>query len=83
MLGSVRWGRALGAGALVGVVSYLLLFPVITAYVVVLSLLNRAGQSSIDQFIFAYGASGMPTVHLLLVLLATFWVARRAAVARP
>ncbi len=80
-LGSVRWWWVLVTGTGVGVVSYLLLFPVITAYVVILSLLNRAAQSSIDQFIFAYGALGMPTMHLLLTALAASWVARRVGTA--
>ncbi len=80
-LGRVRWWWVLLTGAGVGVVSYLLLFPVITAYVVILSLFNRAAQSSIDQFIFAYGALGMPTMHLLLTALAASWVARRVGTA--
>ncbi len=80
-LGSVRWWWVLVTGTGVGVASYLLLYPVITAYLVILSLLDRAVWPSIEQFAFAYGALGMPTMHLLLTALAASWVARRVGAA--
>ena len=56
----------------------MLMFPVIIGYIVILSLLDQTVLPSQDQFLRVYAAVGAPTLHLLLVLLATFWVARRA-----
>ncbi len=58
--------------------SYLLLFPVIFGYFLVLSLLEREVQSSVVQFGYAYGAWGMPTIHMLLTAFAASWSARKA-----
>jgi tellurite resistance protein TehA-like permease len=54
----VRWWWVLATGVGVGVFSYLLLFPVILGYVLILSLLERNVQSSLEQFAYAYGAWG-------------------------
>src|SRR5919202_521409 len=79
-LSSVRWRWVLAAGAGVGIVSYLLMFPVIFGYVLTLYLLNRDIQSSL-QFGYAYGTWGMPLTHMLLTGLAASWVARKAETA--
>ena len=79
--GGVRWWWVFTAGAGVGVTSYLLFFSVIFSYVFVLSLLNRAAQSSINNFIFLWPGLGAPTMHLLLTALAASWVARRVGTA--
>jgi signal transduction histidine kinase len=76
-LSSVRWWWVLATGAGVGFISYLLLYPVIFGYVLILSLLDRDIQSSVVQFGYAYGAWGMPTMHMLLMVFAASWVARR------
>ena len=76
-LSGVRWWWVLTTGAGVGAASYLLLFPVIFGYVLILSLLDRDIQSSVVQFGYAYGAWGMPAMHMLLTGLAASWVARR------
>src|SRR5918997_1108280 len=75
---TVRWWWVLATGVGVGVTSYLLLFPVIFGYFLVLSLLEREVQSSVVQFGYAYGAWGMPTIHMLLVAFAASWCARKA-----
>ena len=80
-LGNVRWWWVLATGAGVGVFSCLLLFPVIFGYFLILSLLNRAVQSSFEQFVYAYGAWGMPTIHMLLVVFAASWLARKVGTA--
>jgi signal transduction histidine kinase len=74
---SVRWWWVLATGLGVGVSSYLLLFPVILGYVVILSLFNRNVQSSLEQFAYAYGAWGMPAIHMLLTALAASWLSRK------
>ena len=71
-LGSVRWWWVLATGVGVGIMSYLLLYPVIFSYVLILSLLDRDVQSSVMQFGYAYGAWGMPMMHMLLMIFATF-----------
>ena len=73
----VRWWWVLGTGVGVGVFSYLLLYPVILGYVLILSVLERNIQSSFERFTYAYGAWGMPSVHLLLVALAASWLSRK------
>ncbi|MDQ3926759.1 MAG: sensor histidine kinase [Actinomycetota bacterium] len=80
-LGSVRWWWVLATGAGVGIMSYLLLYPVIFSYVLILSLLDRDVQSSVMQFGYAYGAWGMPMMHMLLMIFATSWTARRVGAA--
>lgn len=75
---AIRWWWVLATGVGVGVTSYLLLFPVIFGYFLVLSLLNREVQSSVVEFGYAYGAWGMPTIHMLLVAFAASWCARKA-----
>jgi signal transduction histidine kinase len=80
-LSNVRWWWVLGTGAGVGVFSCLLLFPVIVGYFLILSLLDRDVQSSVVQFGTAYGAWGMPTIHMLLVAFAAAWLARKVGVA--
>jgi signal transduction histidine kinase len=75
---TVRWWWVLATGVGVGVTSYLLLFPVIFGYFLVLSLLEREVQSSVVQFGYAYGAWGMPTIHMLLTAFAASWSARKA-----
>jgi signal transduction histidine kinase len=80
-LSSVRWWWVLATGAGVGFISYLLLYPVIFGYVLILSLLDRDIQSSVVQFGYAYGAWGMPTMHMLLMVFAASWVARRVGTA--
>lgn len=79
--GSVRWWWVLTIGAGVGVVSYLLLYPVIVGYVLTLSLLDQDVQSSAKQFGHVYGAWGMPAMHMLLTMLAASWTARRVGTA--
>src|SRR4051812_28242332 len=81
VLSSVRWWWVLATGAGVGFISYLLLYPVIFGYVLILSLLDRDIQSSVVQFGYAYGAWGMPTMHMLLMVFAASWVARRVGTA--
>src|ERR671921_308520 len=73
----VRWWWVLATGVGVGVFSYLLLFPVILGYVLILSLLERNVQSSREQFAYAYGAWGMPSIHMLLTALAASWLSRK------
>jgi signal transduction histidine kinase len=80
-LGSVRWWFVLTTGAGVGVISYLLLYPIIFGYFLVLSVLDRDVQSSLVQFGYAYGAWGMPTMHMLLTVFAASWAARRVGTA--
>jgi signal transduction histidine kinase len=80
-LGGVRWWWVLGTGVGVGVFSCLLLFPVIFGYFLILSLLDRDVQSSVIQFGSAYGAWGMPTIHMLLVAFAAAWLARKVGAA--
>ena len=77
VLGKVRWWWVLATGAGVGVISHLLLYPVIFGGLLVLSVLKRDIQSSLVQFGEAYGAWGMPTMHMLLMIFATSWLARR------
>ncbi len=77
-MGGVRWWWALATGVGVGFISFLLLFPVIFGYFLILSLLDRDIQSSVEQFVYAYGHWGMPAIHMLLVTFAASWVARRA-----
>ncbi len=79
--GSVRWWWVLATGAGVGVLSYLMLFPIILGYFLFLSLLDRDVQSSFMQFGYAYGAWGMPTIHMLLMAFAASWIARRVGTA--
>ncbi|MCA1717254.1 MAG: GAF domain-containing sensor histidine kinase [Actinobacteria bacterium] len=80
-LGNVQWWWVLGTGVGVGVFSCLLLFPVIVGYFLILSLLDRDVQSSVVQFGTAYGAWGMPTIHMLLVAFAAAWLARKVGTA--
>jgi len=78
---SVRWWWVLVTGTGVGAISYLLLYPVTFGYVLVFSLLNRAAQSSVEEFVRAYSIWGMPTMHMLLMIFAASWLARRVGVA--
>jgi signal transduction histidine kinase len=80
-LGSIRWWRVLATGVGLGIVSYLLLYPVIIGYYLLLSLLNRDVQSSLVQFAREYGTWGMPTIHMLLAAFAASWVARKVGTA--
>src|ERR671921_2901632 len=73
----VRWWWVLATGVGVGVFSYVLLFPVILGYVLILSLLERNVQSSLEKFAYAYGAWGMPSIHMLLTALAASWLSRK------
>ena len=80
-MGDVRWWWVLATGVGVGVFSCLLLFPVIFGYFLILSLLDRDVQSSVMQFGYAYGAWGMPTIHMLLMTFAASWIARKVGTA--
>lgn len=80
-LGDVRWWWVFSTGAGVGTISYLLMYPVILIYLLILSLLDQNIQPSVVQFAYAYGAWGMPTMHMLLTALAASWVARRVGAA--
>ena len=79
-LGGVRWRWVLTTGIGIGVISYLLMYPVIFGYVLVLSLLGQDYQSA-EEFGYAYGTWGMLAVHMLLTGLAASWVARRVGTA--
>jgi signal transduction histidine kinase len=79
--GSVRWGWVLATGAGVGLISYLLLYPVIFGYVFLLSLLDREFGEYLEQYMLAYTAWVMPTMHMLLMIFAASWVARRVGAA--
>jgi signal transduction histidine kinase len=79
-LSSIRWRWVLAAGAGVGIISFLLMYPVVVGYLVVLSLLNQDLESSV-QFARMYGTWGMPVTHMLLVGLATSWVSRKVGTA--
>src|SRR5918998_3890078 len=77
VLGKVRWGWVLATGAGVGALSHVLLYPVIFGGLLVLSVCKRDIQSSLVQFGEAYGAWGMPTMHMLLMIFAASWLARK------
>src|ERR671916_186628 len=77
VLGKVRWWWVLATGAGVGVLSHVLLYPVIFGGLLVLSVFKRDIQSSLVQFGEAYGAWGMPTMHMLLMIFAASWLARK------
>jgi signal transduction histidine kinase len=81
VLGKVRWWWVLATGAGVGVLSHVLLYPVIFGGLLVLSVFKRDIQSSLVQFGEAYGVWGMPTMHMLLTLFATSWLARKVGTA--
>ena len=81
VLGKVRWWWVLATGAGVGVLSHVLLYPVIFGGLLVLSVFKRDIQSSLVQFGEAYGAWGMPTMHMLLMLFAASWLARKVGTA--
>jgi hypothetical protein len=83
VLGKVRWWWVLATGAGVGVLSHVLLYPVIFGGLLVLSVFKRDIQSSLVQFGEAYGVWGMPTMHMLLTLFATSWLARKVGTTRP
>jgi signal transduction histidine kinase len=78
---NIRWWWVLATGTGVGILSFLLLYPVIFGYVLFLSLLDRDVQSSLTQFGYAYGVWGMPIMHMLLTAFAASWVARRLGTA--
>jgi len=86
VLEDVRWRGLLVAGAGVGIILQLLLFPVIFGYVLasalVSSLLNNdAGLEQSEQFGYLLGAWGLPVVHMLLAFFAASWIARRVGTA--
>src|ERR687894_1303283 len=81
VLGKVRWWWVLATGAGVGVLSHVLLYPVIFGGLLVLSVFKRDIQSSLVQFGEAYGAWGMPTMHMLLMIFAASWLARKVGTA--
>ena len=85
-LDGVRWRWVLAAGAGVGVIPQLLLFPVIFGYVLASALAsallnNNAGLEQSEQFGYVLGAWGLPVVHMLLAFFAASWVARRVGTA--
>ena len=85
-LEGVRWRWVLAAGAGVGLIPQLLLFPVIFGYVLasalVSALLNdETGLEQSEQFGYLMGAWGLPVVHMMLALVAASWVARRVGTA--
>ncbi len=85
-LDGVRWRWVLAAGAGVGVIPQLLLFPVIFGYVLASALAsallnNDAGLEQSEQFGYVLGAWGLPVVHMLLAFFAASWVARRIGTA--
>jgi signal transduction histidine kinase len=79
--GSVRWGWVLATGAGVGLISYLLLYPAIFGYVFFLSLLDQGFQDFLEQYVWVYATWVMPTMHMLLMIFAASWVARRVGAA--
>src|ERR671916_3303126 len=81
VLGKVRWWWVLATGAGVGAFSHVLLYPVIFGGLLVLSVFKRDIQSSLVQFGEAYGAWGMPTMHMLLMIFAASWLARKVGTA--
>src|ERR671916_1708656 len=81
VLGKVRWWWVLATGAGVGALSHVLLYPVIFGGLLVLSVFKRDIQSSLVQFGEAYGAWGMPTMHMLLMIFAASWLARKVGTA--
>ena len=85
-LEGVRWRWVLAAGAGVGLIPQLLLFPVIFGYVLASTLVsallnNKTGLEQSEQFGYLMGAWGLPIVHMLLALVAASWVARRVGTA--
>ena len=78
----VRWGRVLLAGAVVGVVPYLLLYLLAYNYVLIVSLLGLdATPEQAEQFGNIVGAWVMPLMHMLLAVFAAYWVVRRVGAA--
>ncbi len=85
-LEGVSWRWVLAAGAGVGLIPQLLLFPVIFGYVLASALVsallnNETGLEQSEQFGYLMGAWGLPIVHMLLALVAASWVARRVGTA--
>ena len=85
-LEGVSWRWVLAAGAGVGLIPQLLLFPVIFGYVLASALVsalldNETGLEQSEQFGYLMGAWGLPVVHMLLALVAASWVARRVGTA--
>ena len=86
VLDGVRWRWILAAGAGVGVIPQLLLFPVIFGYVLASALAsallnNDTGLEQSEQFGYLIGAWGLSVVHMLLAFFAASWVARRVGTA--
>ncbi len=75
-LDDVRWRWVLAAGAGVGGITQLLLYPVIFIYFVAYYLFDLDVQP--EQFGNVVGLWGLPVTHMLLAFLAASWVARRA-----
>ena len=85
-LDDVRWRWVLAAGAGVGLIPQLLLYPVIFGYVLASALVstllgNDAGLEQSEQFGYLMGTWGLPFIHMLLAFFAAFWIARRAGTA--
>lgn len=75
MSSGVRWRWAMAAGAAVGVLPQLLLYPLIYGYILLISLLGLSGDP--EQFGLAVGLWGLPVTQMILAFLAVFWTARR------
>ncbi|MCA1728375.1 MAG: GAF domain-containing sensor histidine kinase [Actinobacteria bacterium] len=74
----VRWRWVLAAGAVVGVIPYLLLYLLTYNYVLILSLLGlNATLEQAEQFGYVMGAWGMPVMHMLMAIFAAYCVVRR------
>jgi len=82
-LSSVRWLRILIAAVAVIAVSFLLLMVIITGYAFVLAFQVRGApdQNAINHFAAKVSPKLMPWLEMLLTLVVTFIVARRAETA--
>jgi hypothetical protein len=82
-LSSVRWLRILIAAVAVIALSFLLLMVIITGYAFVLAFQARGApdQNAINHFAAKVSPKLMPWLEMLLTLVVTFIVARRAETA--
>jgi hypothetical protein len=76
-----RWPWAALAGVGVALLTYGLMYLVVTVYVASVSVLTPGDPDAaqLARFTSFVGVWGMPTIHLLLTFAAAYWMVRRAS----
>ena len=84
-LSSIRWVRVIVTAVVVCILSFILLFVLVTAYATLLGFQARGAPDpvQISQFADQVGPWAGPLIAILITLAAGVWLGRRAGAAGP